>query len=557
MIAPESDVADVVIIGAGAGGAACAWALTQMNVRVVVLEAGPRFQPDKDYMLDKTNWEQQVFPTCSRSEGKYSFAPLQKLEARHDSLRSWNHISGRMNPEHVRYGWKYHHVRGVGGSTLHFTGESHRMNPQSMTMASRFGVAADWPVTYQELEPYYLLAENCIGVAGPDPDAIRPRSSPYPLPAHKPAYASRKLIEGFEKSGMSWMPNARAALSKAYDGRPGCNYCGNCNRGCPRRDKGSADVTFMAHAAASGFCTIKTLCHVINLATGKNDRIHAIEYIDGKGRLQRFVAPVFVLACGAIETPRLLLSSQSSSAPDGVANESGLVGKNLMETISWISSGVHPENLGSFRGLPSDIISWHFNAPDAIPGIIGGCRFSPVMSEANLVGPINYAQRVVKGWGRSHKQALREVFGRVLSIGAIGESLPNHHTYVDLEPDFKDSHGNPIARIHSQLDEQAIARMTFMAQKAREILHASGTGEIFEEYGSYDMFSSTHVFGTARMGNDPTQSVVDRDCRSHRWKNLYIADASVFPSSGGGEAPSLTIEALAIRVAGIIKDKTA
>lgn len=546
---------DVVIIGAGAGGAACAWALTQMKVRVVVLEAGPWFDPNKDYLLDRMNWEQEMFPGSLKTQGHYSFGALQELKPRYNLLRSWNHISGRTNPGEVRYGWKYHHVRGVGGSTLHFTGESHRLNPLSMVMGSRFGVAADWPITYQELEPYYILAENCLGVAGPSTDPFRPRSNPYPLPAHEPGYASRKVIDGFDQLGMSWMPNARAALSKPYHNRPGCNYCGNCNRGCPRKDKGSADVTFAAQASRSGFCSIKTACQVVHLATGPRDRIHSVEYFDENGHLQKLVAPIFVIACGAIETPRLLLSSQSPLAPNGVANESGLVGKNLMETIAWVSSGLHPENLGSFRGLPSDIISWHFNAPEAIPDVIGGCRFSTAVSEANLVGPINYAQRVVKGWGRSHKQEMREVFGRVLSVGAIGESLPNPGTYVDLDPDVKYEHGNPIARIHSFLDEQALTRLQFMAQKTRDILHASGVTDIFEEYGSYDAFSSTHVFGTARMGTDPARSVVDRDCRSHRWKNLFIVDASVFPSSGGGEAPSLTIEALAIRAAGIMRNQ--
>lgn len=220
-----------------------------------------------------------------------------------------------------------------------------------------------------------------------------------------------------------------------------------------------------------------------------------------------------------------------------------------METLFWSSSGLHPGPLGSHRGLPSDGICWDFNAPDAIPGVTGGCRFYSNVAEADLIGPINYAVRVVPGWGRSHKKAVRETFGNVLSVGAIGESLPNPGSYVDLDPLQRDSNGLPLARIHSFLPDMELRRLEFMAGKAREILKASRAEPIFEEYGTYDLFSATHVFGTCRMGLDSRASVVDPHGRSHRWRNLFVADASVFPSSGGGESPSLTIEALAIRSA--------
>ncbi|MDH3527791.1 MAG: GMC family oxidoreductase, partial [Gammaproteobacteria bacterium] len=247
--------------------------------------------------------------------------------------------------------------------------------------------------------------------------------------------------------------------------------------------------------------------------------------------------------------PRLLLASKSTHTPDGLANESGQIGRHFMETLFWNSSGLHPERLASYRGLPSDSICWDFNAPDTIPGVVGGCRFSNSVAEADLVGPINYAKRVVGGWGRSHKENMRAAFGRVLTVGAIGESLPNSRSYIDLDPDETDALGMPLARIHSYLDDRELKRLAFMAKTAREILEASGVKELVEEYGTYDYFSSTHVFGTCRMGRDPEDSVVDAYCRSHRWRNLFIVDASVFPSSGGGESPSLTIEALALRTA--------
>jgi choline dehydrogenase-like flavoprotein len=220
-----------------------------------------------------------------------------------------------------------------------------------------------------------------------------------------------------------------------------------------------------------------------------------------------------------------------------------------METLFWVSGGLHSEPLGSHRGLPSDAICWDFNAPDAIPGVVGGCRFSPGTAEANLVGPVNYARRVVGGWGRSHKTAMREQFGRMLSIGGIGENLPDEKSFIDLDTDEKDAFDLPKARIHSHLAETEIERLHFIAKTCRRILEAAGVPKIIEEYGAYDGFNTTHVFGTCRMGTDPDTSVVDASCRSHRWRNLLVTDASVFPSSGGGESPALTISAIALRAA--------
>lgn len=544
---------DVVIIGSGAGGAASAWALSKQGIKVIVLEAGPVYDPYTDYRLHSEQWEQSMFPEKAASKNRYSFGEMQKLEAARSDLLSWNHISGKMIPTGKRFAWKYHHVRGVGGSTLRFTGEAHRMHPESMKMYSRFGVAADWPLEYAELEPYYLKAEQLVGVAGQSDDPVRFRSAPYPLPPHAPGYASKKIIGGTKKLGLNWQPNSLAVLSQPRGDRPACNYCANCNRGCPRKDKGSADVTYMQQALASGYCTLLTQSQVLRINAGVNSKISSIDFVDQKGKAQSINTRILIVSCGAIETPRLLLLSENKYAPDGLANETGHVGKHFMETLAWTSVGIHNEALGSHRGLPADIICWNYNAPDAIPGVIGGCRFTPSTAESDLVGPVNYAKRVVSGWGREHKDKMRKTFSNVLAVGAVGESLPTKRSFIGLDSVKTDSQGRPVAQIHSWLEESEIKRLEFMASKTREILLSSGVGKIIEEYGNYDMFSSTHVFGTARMGDLPDSSVVNRWCRAHHWKNLFIVDGSVFPSSGGGESPSLTINALAIRTADHIR----
>lgn len=538
---------EVVIIGSGAGGGAAAYGLAMKGVKVLVLEAGPKFDPFSDYNLSDESWEKTGFRGKSGSTGRQTFAPMQELNPARSTLLSWSAAGGRKNQSEQRLPFKYFHVRGVGGSTLAFTGEAHRLHPESMQMQSRFGVAADWPVDYATLEPFYFEAERVIGVAGPGDQGARYRSEPFPLPAHPLSYGSQKLAAGAESLGMKWEANSRAALSRPYEGRPDCNYCGNCNRGCPRTDKGSVDVTFLHKAVASGFCEVRSGVTVTRIEAGENDRVKGVHLVDAAGGEHFLDTPELIVSCGAVETPRLLLNSANSHAPEGLANESGQVGKNFMETLFWTSTGLHPDPVGSYRGLPADSISWDFNAPDAIEGVVGGCRFNAGVWESEMNGPIAYAQRIVGGWGVNHKKAMRDVFGRALTVGAIGESLPNQRSFIDLDPDQEDGNGMPLARIHSHLDKSELDRLEFMAAKSREILKAAGAGELVEEYGSYDFFSSTHVFGTCRMGIDPEASVVDSFGKSHRWKNLAVLDASVFPSSGGGESPSLTIEALALR----------
>lgn len=369
------------------------------------------------------------------------------------------------------------------------------------------------------------------------------RSRGFPLPPHPLSYAARTLEKGAAKLGLGWQANSRAALSIPWNGRQPCNYCGACNKGCPRGDKGSVDVTFVAAALATDRCTLRPDCPVVRIEAGADDRVAAVLVGQRDGSLEQIATPHLILACGAVETPRLLLAS------DGIGNESGEVGQNFMDTLYIVVGALHPDPQHGRRGLPSDAICWDFNAPDSIPGVVGGCRFHNGAGESELNGLAAFAMSAVPGWGRSHAQAVRGLWGHALHVGAIGEMLSNRDSRVDLDPVARDQFGMPVARIASFVTEGDVARLRFMAKTSHDLLAASGAQRIFESYSSWDRFSASHVFGTCRMGNDRETSVVDAFGRSHRWRNLWIADASVFPSSGGGEAPSLTIQALALRTA--------
>lgn len=533
---------DVLVIGAGAGGAAAAWALARKGISVTLIDAGPAYSA-ADYKVSDDDWEYSGLPHKPGSRGRHEIVAGQQLDERWQDLKSLYAPRSRRSKQTVRRVRGYDHLRGIGGTTLHFTGWMHRLHPQAFSMFTRFGVAADWPLTYDELEPYYAIAEQMVGVAGPATVPGRPRSSPFPTPAHLPSTLSQAVARGGETLGLSFVPNPVAAPSRPYAGRPDCNYCGCCMQGCPRGDKGSADLTFVAPAVATGNCKVWPRHTLLELKRGADDTLTNAVVADGNGKLHQIAAKHYVLAAGAIETPRLLLLM------DGLGNESGEVGRNFMETLTSGQMGLHPDQIGSHRGYPEDTICWDLNAPDSIPGIPGGAILLPTAASVGYVGPGRYAEQLVEGFGTDFKRRLLETFGKAAGLMVICENLPNPRSFVSLSKSVTDEFGRAAARIDSFLPDMEVERLAIATRRARDVLLASGVPEILESTSSYDSFNSTHVFGTCRMGTDPAASVVNASQRSHRLKNLWISDASVFPSSGSGDAPSLTIHALAIRMA--------
>lgn len=539
---------DAVVVGSGAGGAAAAWRLTARGLRVLLLEAGPRFDPATDYRLDQTGWERRGFPAPQGSRAPVDYGDLGALDPSFAHLAAFDaaHPQRPRGNRRVASPNGYSHVQGVGGSTLHFTGEAHRLHPDSFRLSSLTGQGSDWPISYAVLEPYYAEIEDFVGVAGPADAGARWRSRPYPLPPHPLGPGSARIRAAAHDLGWHWSENARAALSVPRGDRPACNYCGQCSRGCPLGDKGSADVTYIRAALATGRLTLLPLAVVVKLRRGANGRILSLDYTQD-GKQVRQETPLLFLAAGAVQTPRLLLAQADAAQPIGLANSSGQVGRNFMETLSYRASGIAPDLRLSHRGLPADSISWQFNAPHVVDRTAGGFRMTASVAESGLNGPIGHGTRLVAGFGAAFKQQMRDSFGSALSVAAIGAVIPDGRSSVGLSPDRRDAFGMPVPVINSVLTGNSLRLLDRMSQAARALLAQAGVSAIVEQASSWDGFGATHVFGTCRMGRDAASSVVDGACRSHDHDNLYITDASVFPASGGGESPSLTIAALAAR----------
>lgn len=535
---------DVVIVGSGAGGGAVAYGLAVKGIKALVLEAGRRYNPYKDYPLERYDFESKGFP-WDTSLSKFTFGRRQKLKEEFSHLFSWNKAYGRLNTTNYRQYLAYQHIKGVGGTTLQFSGEAHRLHPNAFKMHTLFGVGHDWPISYEDLAPYYDMAEEIIGVAGPESNPFKPGKYPYPLPPHPLSWATKSVKKGFTGLGLSLIEDSVAILSRPYKGRVPCNYCNGCHYGCPRKDKGSVDVTFLAEAESTGNCRIFENAFVYKVVMDKQNKVKGVLYYDASGKEHFAPLKILVLACGAVETPRLILNSN-------IANSNGQVGKNLMETLFWFSTSLHTEYIQSYRGIPRDSICWDFNDPLKNKDFIGGFKLNP--SALDLIGPISYAHRLVEGCGDEHLENMQKVYWRAIGIKAVGEFFPNKDTFIDIDNNEKDRFGIPVARISAFLGENEIKLLGFMAKITREILKSAGINNLVEERSSFDYFYATHVFGTCKMGSNAEYSVVNKNCQSHEIGNLFIVDNSVFPSTGGGDGPSLTIEALGLRAADFIAE---
>jgi choline dehydrogenase-like flavoprotein len=403
-------------------------------------------------------------------------------------------------------------------------------------MKSRYGIARDWPLSYDELEPYYVEAERELGVAGGDAPGMPPRSSPYALPPHPYSYSDKEIFfPAFEKAGLTLGHNPMAVASQPYDGRAQCAGYTTCAPMCGS----GAKYTGMVHvrkAEATGRAEVRSQCHVRRVKLASARKAGHVEYVDAKGVASRVEARAFVIAAGGIENPRLLLLSE-------LANESGLVGRTLMFHTAAGVRATMKERVGGHRIGFGTAICWdhhqHKNFPE-----IGNMILFP----ADLQGPMPSAIARESGLsGAALKEHVRKAYGSNVKVIAEGEMLPNPDNRIALSSKTTDRFGDPVPRITMAMGEFENRTMQRGVEIGRRIMEIAGAVKIWTDTNPL----GGHYMGSTCMGSDPRTSVCDKYGRCHGIDNLYIAGSSIFATSSASH-PTLTIAALALHQAGHI-----
>jgi choline dehydrogenase-like flavoprotein len=526
------DKVDVVIIGAGASGAAVAWSLAETKMRILCLEQGG-WMKQSDYPSNGRDFEARTF-------GDYAISPnIRRAPADYP-------INDDDSPIKVV------NFNAVGGSTIMYTGHYPRLHPSDFRARTLDGVADDWPIDYATLEPFYTENDKMMGVAGLAGDPAYPPHVP-PLPPLPLGKTGVRFAHALNQLGWHWWPSESAVTTLAYDGRAPCIHLGQCHSGCAQGAKGSADVTYWPHAIRAGV-ELRTNCRVREITTGADGMASGVVYHAPDGVTQFQPAEVVIVACNGVGTPRLLLHSASGRFPDGLANTSGLVGRNLMLHPWGNVIGYAEEPLDGHRGSPLCLWSHEFYETDQARGFARGFILSLNRGIGVGAEAVQAESDALVPWGNDHHDAFRGLVGRRMQIGICTEDLPEAHNRITLDPVLTDSDGIPAPKIEYTIGQNTGRMLDFAIARGEELLRAAGARHVHAirhlTYGGW------HLMGTARMGNDPERSVVNAWGRCHDVKNLFIVDGSVFVTSGGVN-PTCTIQALALYIADSIKQRLA
>lgn len=524
---------DVLIIGAGASGAAVAWSLADTRMKILCLEQGD-WMNSSDYPSNSKDWEVQQFK-------EFNINP--NVREREEDYP----INDDDSPISVV------NFNGVGGGTILYAAHFPRLHPSDFRVKSLDGVADDWPVDYEQLEPYFGQNDRMMGVSGLAGDPAYPPKQP-PLPHIPLGLVGETVAKGYNKLGWHWWPSDSAIISQPYQGRDKCLNLGPCTSGCSQGAKSSVDITYWPPAIRAGV-ELKTRCRVREVTVDDKGMADGVIYYDAEGREQHQQAEVVVMACNGVGTPRILLNSRSELFPDGLANSTGLVGKNLMfHPCGWVQ-GIFEEKLDSHMGPQGCcILSKEFYETDLSRGFVRGYN----MQITRGSGPVGTAlQGHASGtipWGPGHHEAFEKRFDHVASIGILCEDLPEEHNTVTLDPVLVDSDGIPAPKITYKLSENTRKMLDHGLARGEEVMAAAGARDI-SSAGPLRP-AGWHLLGTARMGDDPEKSVVNSWGRSHDVRNLFIVDGSIFVTSGGLN-PTSTIQALALYIADTMKKNLA
>ncbi len=538
---PTREEVDFVIVGSGAAGGIIAKELAGAGHSVVLLEQGPHLQA-ADFRHDEWSifhnhdmtWNQrQGHPQTFRKTADETAVVL-------DSICDYAH--------------------NVGGSSLHFSGNFWRLRPIDFIEASVRGPVAgtnfvDWPIRYEDLEPYYSRVDWEIGVSGLQGPWDPPRSRDYPCPP-MPVKGSDVLLErGARALGYTAYPAPVAILSQPHNGRPACIHCGFClGFGCEVNAKSSTMAAMIPAALESGNFELRTHCTAARVATDAAGRASEVVYWERDGTEQSQRARAVVVCANGAETPRLLLLSESARFPDGLANSSGYVGRNLMFNGYSAVAGLFPEPVNAYKSIPATRVVHDFYEIDPSEGFYGGGGIDgrhPVRSgtpmDSALLGNLFDGPT----WGAEYKSRLREEFTHSAAFDGHTTSLPLDSNNITLDPEVRDKWGRPAIRCTYQDHPDDLATMRYFMNRSVELMEAAGALKIDASYPENGQEGASHLLGTCRMGDDPSSSVIDPFHRCHDVPNLFLCDGSSLVTSSRGQ-PTMTIMALAFRAADYI-----
>jgi choline dehydrogenase-like flavoprotein len=527
----REDPIDVLIIGAGASGAAVAWSLAETGMRIVCLEQGGWPNPSE---YPSTRQESELLQL-----GSFSYDPNIRRQPEDYPINVSDSPITIAN------------FNGVGGATVLYAAHFPRFHPSDFRTKTLDGVADDWPLDYARLEPFYSQNDRMVGVAGLAGDPAYPPKE-VQLPPVPLGRLGEKLASGFNQLGWHWWPSDSAIATQPYEGRDRCVNLGPCMSGCAQGAKSSSDLTYWPAAERAGV-ELRTRCRVREILVDDDDVATGVIYHDENGNQHRVSAAIVILACNGIGTPRLLLNSKSSRFPDGLANRTGLVGKNLMHHPYAYVQGVFNEALDSYKGpIGCALWSQEFYETELSRGFVRGYT----LQSSRGFGPMTTALMGLGNgkvaWGAEHHETFGAYFNRIAGLSAICEDLPEPHNTVTLDPELVDSDGIPAPKVTYTLSENSQKMLQHGTDRATEVLKAAGAQDILVQSPLPN--AGWHLLGTARMGIDPEDSVVNEWGRSHDVKNLFIVDGSIFVTSAGVN-PTPTIQALALYIADQIKNR--
>ncbi|GBQ93903.1 GMC family oxidoreductase [Asaia krungthepensis] len=503
----QNEAVDFVVIGTGAGGGPLIARLAEMGYSVIGFDAGAYFRPLEDFASDETSQSQLYWTDERLIDGA-------------NPIKMGSNNSGKA----------------VGGSTVHFAMVSLRFRPEWFQSRTKLGYAVDWPLDWREMWRYYDKAERDLAIAGPISYPWGPKRPRYPYRAHEIGGAAEWLARGAEAMGYQWSETPLATVSAPRGDSPSCVYRGFCRVGCSTNAKQSQLVTYIPRALKAG-AEIRDLAMVGRIETNAQGLATGVHYHrEGQWHFQR--AKQVIVAGYAIETPRLLLNSATDRFPDGLANRSGYLGRNLMVQSNQAVYGRMKEMVRWNKGPPSLTITEHWNYEDKKDFFGGYCW----MAQGPL--PLEWSAAVSSSrglWGEALRQKMMD-YNHQVGLKMVGEMLPSMENRVTLAEE-KDQYGLPITRITYGWQDNDKTMIQHALGEMQRSLELVGAQDIWRQEND-----TNHLAGTARMGFSAESSVVDADCRSWDVPNLWICDGSIFPTTGGVN-PSLTITAIALRTA--------